>query len=595
MSSASLYVGDLADEVTEPMLFEIFSHVGPVASVRVCRDAVTRRSLGYAYVNFHNTTDAERALDTLNYSEVRGRPCRIMWKHRDPSIRKAGVGNVFIKNLDKTLDTRHLNDTFSAFGNIVSCKVAVDEKGESKGHGYVQYETKEEADSAVAAVNGMLIMDKKVFVGPFIPRNDRDKLLNSDNTFTNVYIKNLEEEISDEEFSAMFGKFGEIISSKVMRSEDGKSKGFGFVNFKSNEAAKNACEQMNGATIKEKVLYCGRAEKKSKREADLRKKFEARRAEQQAKYQGVNLFVKNLDDTVDDEKLRTAFAPYGNITSVKVMTDEKNHTKGFGFVCFSTPDEANRAVSGMNNQMFGTKPIYVALHQTREIRKAQLQAQFAQRNMGPAGMQRQMMPVPGQMPMFYQPAPGQAGGRQMFMFPQVGAMPQRYVQPRMVPAGNRQPRQQTRFNGQRAPNAAPNGAPIPAGAVPAQAAAGQARGGAQQAQQRGFKYTAGVRNRDQPGAPAGVPVPAVPAPAMEPLSVATLAAATPAQAKQMLGERLFSQIVQSQPQLAGKVTGMLLELDNTEILHLIESPEALNGKIGEALAALEAAANEAAE
>jgi polyadenylate-binding protein len=563
MSSASLYVGDLADDVTEPMLFEIFSHVGPVASVRVCRDAVTRRSLGYAYVNFHNMTDAERALDTLNYSEVRGRPCRIMWKHRDPSIRKAGVGNVFIKNLDKSLDTRHLNDTFSAFGNIVSCKVAVDEKGESKGHGYVQYETKEEADAAVSSVNGMLIMDKKVYVGPFIPRNDRDKLLNSDNTFTNIYIKNLEEEITDEEFNAMFGKFGEITSCKVMRNEEGKSKGFGFINFKANDAAKSACEQMNGATIKEKVLYCGRAEKKSKREADLRKKFEARRAEQQAKYQGVNLFVKNLDDTVDDEKLKTAFAPYGTITSVKVMSDEKAHTKGFGFVCFSTPEEANRAVTGMNSQMFGTKPIYVALHQTREIRKAQLQAQFAQRNsMAPAGMQRQMMPVPGQMPMFYQPAPGQAGGRQMFMFPQVGAQqmgqPQRYVQPRMVPAGNRQTRQQFRNN-----------------------------------QQRGFKYTTNVRNRDQPGAPGAAAPVAVPA--QEPLSVAVLAAATPAQAKQMLGERLFGQIVQSQPQLAGKVTGMLLELDNTELLHLIESPEALNGKIGEALTALEAAAAEAAE
>lgn len=588
MTSASLYVGDLADEVTEPMLFEIFSNVGPVASVRVCRDVVTRRSLGYAYVNFHNMTDAERALDTLNYSEVRGRPCRIMWKHRDPSIRKAGVGNVFIKNLDKSLDTRHLNDTFSAFGNIVSCKVAVDEKGESKGHGYVQYETKEEADSAVESVNGMLIMDKKVFVGPFIPRNDRDKLLNSDNTFTNIYVKNLEEETTDEEFNTMFSKFGEITSCKVMRTDEGKSKGFGFVNFKANDAAKEACEQMNGATIKEKVLYCGRAEKKTKRQADLRKKFEARRAEQQAKYQGVNLFVKNLDDSVDDEKLRAAFAPFGTITSVKVMNDEKAHTKGFGFVCFSTPEEATRAVSSMNSQMFGTKPIYVALHQTREIRKAQLQDQFAQRNnMQPAGMQRQMMPVPGQMPMFYQHAPGQQGGRPMFMFPQVGAMPQRYMQPRMAPAGNRQQRQQFR-NGQRPPNAAA-GAPIPAGAVPAQAAA--PRGGPQQAQQRGFKYNTGVRNRDQPG--AAVPAPAVPVPTQEPLSVATLAAATPAQAKQMLGERLYGLIAPSQPQLAGKVTGMLLELDNTEILHLIESPEALNGKISEALQALEAAGSDA--
>eukprot|EP00971_Amphidinium_carterae_P162430 3219933-Amphidinium_carterae.1 len=59
----------------EAMLYEIFNSVGPVASIRVCRDSVTRRSLGYAYVNFHQVSDAERALDTLNYSSIKGPPC----------------------------------------------------------------------------------------------------------------------------------------------------------------------------------------------------------------------------------------------------------------------------------------------------------------------------------------------------------------------------------------------------------------------------------------------------------------------------------------------------------------------------------------
>lgn len=34
--------------------------------------------------------------------------------------------------------------------------------------------------------------------------------------------------------------------------------------------------------------------------------------------QGVNLYIKNLDDTIDDEKLRKEFAPFGSITSTKV-------------------------------------------------------------------------------------------------------------------------------------------------------------------------------------------------------------------------------------------------------------------------------------
>lgn len=73
---------------------------------------------------FSHFVSAECALDTMNYDVLKGRPIRIMWSQRDPGLRKSGVGNIFIKNMDESIDNKALYDTFSAFGNILSCKVS---------------------------------------------------------------------------------------------------------------------------------------------------------------------------------------------------------------------------------------------------------------------------------------------------------------------------------------------------------------------------------------------------------------------------------------------------------------------------------------
>ncbi|XP_069744290.1 embryonic polyadenylate-binding protein-like isoform X4 [Narcine bancroftii] len=375
---ASLYVGDLHQDVTEAMLYEKFSPAGPVMSIRVCRDVVTRRSLGYAYINFQQPADAERALDTMNFEVIKGRPVRIMWSQRDPSLRKSGVGNIFIKNLDDSIDNKALYDTFSAFGNILSCKVVSDESG-SKGYGFVHFETQEAANRAIETMNGMLLNDRKVFVGHFKSHKEREAEFGSKALeYTNLYIKNFGEDMSSSRLREIFSVFGKTLSVRVMTDQHGRSRGFGFVNFEKHEDARKAVAKMNGKEVNSRIVYVGRAQKKAERQSVLRRQFELMKQERNNRYQGVNLYVKNLDDGIDDERLRKEFSPYGTITSAKVML-EGGHSKGFGFVCFSSPEEATKAVTEMNGRIVSTKPLYVALAQRKEERKAHLTNQYMQR------------------------------------------------------------------------------------------------------------------------------------------------------------------------------------------------------------------------
>merc|ERR1719272_2842433 len=72
----------------------------------------------------------------------------------------------------------------------------------------------------------------------------------------------------------------------------------------------------------------------------------------------------------------------------------------------------------------------------------------------------------------------------------------------------------------------------------------------------------------------------------QPLNASALAAAPPAVQKQMIGEKLFPAIARTHPEMAGKVTGMMLEMDNSELLMLLESEQQLKAKVNEALIVL---------
>lgn len=390
-------------------------------------------------------------------------------------------------------------------------------------------------------------------------------------------------------------------------SNEPESLGFGFVNFVEHESAAKAVEELNekeiettedGETVT-KVLYVGRAQKKAERERELRQKYESEKMERIAKFQGVNLYVKNLEDSVTDDVLRDEFSAMGTITSARVMKDLKSGvSRGFGFVCYSTPEDATRAVNEMNGKLIAGKPIFVALAQRRDVRRAQLEAQHNQGRGNAPGQGMMRGPMGGPMPQWpggpgmYMPGrPGPGGMQPAYpMGPQMMAGRGGYVmqgQPGRpgaypMPGYGMMPAQPGR-GGRGPPGGRGRGGRGPPGGR------GGMAGGPGMAGQPPIKFNQQARNAGGPPPPPAQGPPAQGPPASnEQLTPAALASASPEQQKNMIGERLYPLIHTTQPELAGKITGMLLEMDNSELLHLLESPEALGAKISEALQVLDA-------
>ncbi|KAJ6820398.1 polyadenylate-binding protein 8-like [Iris pallida] len=192
-----------------------------------------------------------------------------------------------------------------------------------------------------------------------------------------------------------------------MREGDGKSKCFGFVNFVKPEDAARAVEELNGKKFDDKEWYVGKARKKSERESELKGRFDQSAKEAAEKYQGVNLYLKNLDDSISDDKLRELFSEFGTITSCKVIRDVNGISRGSGFVAFSSPQDVPRALGEMNGKMIGSKPPYVVIAQRKEDRSARMQAQFSQ--MRPVAIPANVAPW---MPVYPHGAPGL--GQQLF-------------------------------------------------------------------------------------------------------------------------------------------------------------------------------------
>jgi len=250
------------------------------------------------------------------------------------------------------------------------------------------------------------------------------------------------------------------------------------------------------------------------------------------------------------------------------MVDDKGNSKGFGFVCFTSAEEAQRAITEMNSRILQgcTKPLYVALHEPKEVRRQKLIQRHNSRNQmrsGPVPTPSNVYPAT--QPVFY------------------GSVPTAYYYPNQVV-----PRGRGAWTSHPAPYPAPSSTPVYQGQQGAPASRGGRGGGVPSNTPNGGRggNNNNRRSKKNPQQEKGEQQAAG-----YDLTLEFLQQFPPEQQKMHLGERLYPLIHKSQPSLAGKITGMLLDSgwSNEELLSLIKDEDKLFPKIQEAVEVLERA------
>ncbi|KAG5860275.1 polyadenylate-binding protein [Encephalitozoon hellem] len=347
--SLTIYVGDLPPKTIDSDLFRIFSNVGKILNIKLIKRGESAPS--FAFVTFENEEDAEKAVREYKHYELHDRQIRVMRKDERPPE----TGNIFVKNLPESFTSKDLDDAFSMFGEIVSCKVATTPQGKSKGYGFVQFKEKRSAKKVIKNfnnLNGLMLGGNKIVVELYNPEMKKGESKKASTMFTNCFIKNFPGSVGEKELLDLLEEYGKVTSLCFPTKDDGKPKGFAFANFETHESALNAINGLHGTFPFDngkdggEPFYIQKGQKREERAEVLRKMFE--QLSMQGQNYKKNLYITNIPEGFGAEELSNIFKEFGSITSMSVGVDGANNQKQYAYICYSTPEEASIAVERGN-------------------------------------------------------------------------------------------------------------------------------------------------------------------------------------------------------------------------------------------------------
>jgi polyadenylate-binding protein len=416
-----LFISELPDKIIDSELQDFFAdykndiHMMQIDRNQKMYDLFNTRK-PKATIIFKTHEKAEEARNKLNMRRLKGKALNIMWHERDNSIRYNNKANIFVKGISPNASPRAIYELFAKYGEIISSKICENEDGDLLGYGYINYYNLDSAENAIANLNKTKFMDSELEVEHFQKKNERLQIPQENSS---IYIKNIPSKYSKiEDLKQIFSKYGKIIFGKVF--QDSNERPYAIIVFSDAESANKAKDEMNNKQLDEKdevKLYVDLLQKKSERKRMLTTKIGDINNKLNQEFKNCNLYIKNLPYDLTEEKFKEIFSKCGEVKSVKIdkfilqtkinnKFVEKEESKGFGYVCYTSEEGAKKAKEEFNNKTLpgyenSKRPILISNFMPKNERKQLLnKIQTSQNQNYPYNMPS---PAPGYPPYIYPP------------------------------------------------------------------------------------------------------------------------------------------------------------------------------------------------
>lgn len=276
---------------------------------------------------------------------------------------------LYIGNLGWDATTEDLQATFAEFGDMSDCYVVMDRAtGESRGFGFVSFATEEEANRAVAALNGKEMYGRPIRVDISKPKAAASPLSEGNK----LYIGNLGYETTVDDLKSHFAQYGTLEDITVVTDRDtGASRGFGFATYSSPAEAQAAVDAMNGFEVDGRELRVNLSRPREERNNNNYDNDGGGRGYNNnrggnrgggggGQIDATKVFVGNLGWETTSDDLHEAFGKYGDLVDAKVVTDrDTGNSRGFGFVTFQSAENAEKAITGLDGMELDGREIRV--------------------------------------------------------------------------------------------------------------------------------------------------------------------------------------------------------------------------------------------